>query len=184
MRSSVAKHAHISCSHSSSRDGREQKTEEERLPRRGDRRFLAPSRSGRARHFDRAADGNGRGRYQRRCRSSDPSAPARRHVEARGSPASSLRSGGPAELGRSAVRGHDLSEMTTALEMAIGFLRLGKGECPVDHGAQTMQRDGPVHSLEIGAAADADRPDRNAAPCYAIRDRASSPMATGSRRSG
>jgi hypothetical protein len=64
---------------------------------------------------------------------------------------------------RSAVRDHDLPEMPAALEMPIGRLGLGEGERPVDHGPQTMQRDGPVHSLEIGAAADADRPDRNAA---------------------
>jgi hypothetical protein len=64
---------------------------------------------------------------------------------------------------RSAVRDHDLPEMTAALEMPVGRLGLGEGECPVDYGAQAMQRDGSVHRLEIGAAADADRPDRNAA---------------------
>jgi hypothetical protein len=31
--------------------------------------------------------------------------------------------------------------MPAALEMPVGRLRLGKGECPIDHGAQAMQRD-------------------------------------------
>src|ERR1700730_14668450 len=65
--------------------------------------------------------------------------------------------------GRLAVSDHDLSEMTAALEMPVGRLGLGKGECPVDHGTQAMQRDGPVHCLKIRAAPDADRSDRNAA---------------------
>jgi hypothetical protein len=61
------------------------------------------------------------------------------------------------------VRYHDLPQMPAALEMPVGFLSLGEGECPVDHGTQAMQRDGPVHRLKIRAAPDADRPDRNAA---------------------
>jgi hypothetical protein len=43
-----------------------------------------------------------------------------------------------------------------------GCVGLGERECPVDHSAQAMLRDGPVHCLEIGAASDVDRPDRNA----------------------
>src|SRR3984893_17695255 len=63
---------------------------------------------------------------------------------------------------RSAVRDHDLPQMPAALEMAVGFLGLGEGECPIDHGAQAMQHDGPVHRLEIGPAPDADCPEGNA----------------------
>jgi hypothetical protein len=33
------------------------------------------------------------------------------------------------------VRDHDLPEMPPALEMAVGRLGLGKGECPIDHRA-------------------------------------------------
>jgi hypothetical protein len=47
--------------------------------------------------------------------------------------------------------------------MAVGCLSLGEWECPVDHGAQAMQHDGPVHGLKIGAASDADLAERNAA---------------------
>ncbi len=65
--------------------------------------------------------------------------------------------------GRSPVRDHDLPEMATALEMAVGCLGLGEGERPVYHRSQAMRRDCPVHRLEIGAAPDADRPDRIAA---------------------
>ena len=70
---------------------------------------------------------------------------------------------GSAHPRRLAVCDHDLSEVTAALEMPIGRLGLGKGECPVDHGAQAVQSDGPVHGLEIGAASDADRAYHNAA---------------------
>ena len=63
----------------------------------------------------------------------------------------------------SAVRDHDLPEMAAPLEMPIGRLSLGERKCPIDHGAQTVQRDRPVHRLEIGAAADAHRAERNAA---------------------
>jgi hypothetical protein len=61
------------------------------------------------------------------------------------------------------MRDHDLAEMTASLEMAVGRLGLCEGECPVDHGAQAMQHDGPVHRLEMCAASDADRPDGKAA---------------------
>ena len=61
------------------------------------------------------------------------------------------------------MRDHDFAEMAAALKMAVGRLGLGKGECPVDHGAQAVQSDSPVHRLKIGAAADADRPDGNSA---------------------
>src|SRR5271167_4265803 len=50
---------------------------------------------------------------------------------------------------RSAVCDHDLAEMTAALEMTVGCLRLGERERPVDHGPQAMQRDGPVHCLGL-----------------------------------
>jgi len=80
---------------------------------------------------------------------------------------SSLRSiarAGPQSPGRLAVRDHDFAEMTAALEMAVGFLSLGEWECPVDHRPEPMQRDSPVHRLEMRAASDADRPDGYAAP--------------------
>jgi hypothetical protein len=48
--------------------------------------------------------------------------------------------------------------MSLFLEMAVGCLGLGKGECPVDHEAQAVQSDSPIHRLKIGAAPDADRP--------------------------
>ncbi len=67
------------------------------------------------------------------------------------------------DTARLAVRDHDLPEMTAALEMPVGRLGLGEGERPVDHGAQVMQLDGPVHRLKIGAASDADRTDSYAA---------------------
>jgi hypothetical protein len=86
--------------------------------------------------------------------------------------------------GRSTVRDHDLSEMPAALEMPVGCLGLSEGECPVDYGAQMMQRDGPVHRLEISAAADADCPDRKCRGRSAIRGPALSPMATGLHQSG
>ena len=61
------------------------------------------------------------------------------------------------------MRDPDLPKMTATLEMPVGRLGLSEGKCPVDHRTQAMQRDGPVHSLEIGAAADADRAEGNAA---------------------
>jgi hypothetical protein len=66
----------------------------------------------------------------------------------------------------STVGDHDLSEVATALEMAVGHLSLSERECPIDHRAQAVQCDGPVHRLEIGAAPDADRAERDAAPAY------------------
>jgi len=60
------------------------------------------------------------------------------------------------------MRDHDLPKVPTALEMAVGRLSLGKWECSVDHRVQAVQSDGAVHRLEIGSAADADRPDGNA----------------------
>src|SRR6266851_5302774 len=56
---------------------------------------------------------------------------------------------GQQKTARSAVSDHDLSEMTTALEMPVSCLGLGERECPVDHGAQAMQCDGPVHRLKM-----------------------------------
>ena len=53
--------------------------------------------------------------------------------------------------------------MPAALEMAVGFFRLSEQGGPVDHRMQAMHRDRPVHGLKIGAAADADRAERNAA---------------------
>jgi hypothetical protein len=52
------------------------------------------------------------------------------------------------------VRDHDLAEMAAPLEMAVGCLGLGKRERPIDHGAQAVQRDGPVHHLKISYAGD------------------------------
>jgi hypothetical protein len=43
---------------------------------------------------------------------------------------------------RSAESDHDFPEMAAAFEMAVGFLSLGEGKCPVDDRAQAMQRDG------------------------------------------
>src|SRR6516162_7461529 len=63
----------------------------------------------------------------------------------------------------SAVRDHDLPEMAAALEMAVGLFRLGERECPVDHGVQVVHCNRAVHGLEIVAAADADRAERNTA---------------------
>ena len=53
--------------------------------------------------------------------------------------------------------------MPATLEMPVVLLGLGERERPIDHRPQAMQRDSPVHRLEIGTAPDADRPDRNAA---------------------
>jgi hypothetical protein len=61
------------------------------------------------------------------------------------------------------VRDHDFPEMTTSLKMAVGLFRFGEPECPIDHRMQAVHRTGPVHRLEIGAAPDADRAERNAA---------------------
>jgi hypothetical protein len=62
---------------------------------------------------------------------------------------------------RSSVCDHDLAEMAAAFEMAVGCVGLGERECPVDHRAQAVLHDGPVHCLEIGAAsAIRPNPDR------------------------
>ena len=60
---------------------------------------------------------------------------------------------------RSSVCDHNLAEMAAAVEMAVGCV--GLGERPVDHRAQAVLHDGPVHCLEIGAAsAIRPNPDR------------------------
>ena len=61
------------------------------------------------------------------------------------------------------MRDHNLAKVATALEMPVRLLRLGERKRPVDHGAQAVHRDRPVHALEIVAAADADRAERNTA---------------------
>src|SRR5260370_17277329 len=45
----------------------------------------------------------------------------------------------------------------------VDSLGLGERKCPIDHWAQAMQRDRPVHRLKIRAAPDADRAEGNAA---------------------
>jgi ABC-type lipopolysaccharide export system ATPase subunit len=65
--------------------------------------------------------------------------------------------------GCSAVRDHNLPKMPAAFEMAVGLLRLGERECPIDHGVQPVHRNRAVHRLEIGAASDADRAEGNTA---------------------
>src|SRR5437867_183150 len=57
----------------------------------------------------------------------------------------------------SALVDDDFAEMGAALEMAVGGRRLFEREYPVNNRAQSMQCDGPVHRLEIGSVADADR---------------------------
>jgi hypothetical protein len=79
--------------------------------------------------------------------------------------------GGPGRRGCGAVtasqtltvRDHDLPEMAASLEMPMGRLSLGERKCPIDHGAQPMHGDSPVHRLKIRAAPDADRAEGNAA---------------------
>jgi hypothetical protein len=61
------------------------------------------------------------------------------------------------------VSDHDLAEMTATLEIAVGGLGLGERECPINHRPHAMQRDGPVHRLEVGAGPYADRAYRDAA---------------------
>src|SRR5215469_6394086 len=72
-----------------------------------------------------------------------------------------------ASLGKSeplsAVRDHDLPEMTAPLEMPIGFFRLCEREELVDDRAQAVHFDSAVHGREIGAASDADRTECDAA---------------------
>jgi len=61
------------------------------------------------------------------------------------------------------VADDDFAEMGAALEVAVCGRRLFKREYPVNDGAQSMQCDCPVHRLEIGSAADADRAETHAA---------------------
>ena len=53
--------------------------------------------------------------------------------------------------------------MTAALEMPISLLRFSEREYLIDYRMQAVHGDGPVHRLEIGAAPNANRADRNAA---------------------
>jgi hypothetical protein len=84
-----------------------------------------------------------------------------------GSPYSAANSNSSAErlavatMPTSAVRDHDLPEMCASLKVTVGFLCLPEREGPVDHGAQTMYLDGAVHGLEIGAASNTDRSERD-----------------------
>src|SRR5207244_8892100 len=71
----------------------------------------------------------------------------------------------------SVARDDDLAEMTTPLEMLVGLFGLAERECPIDHRMQAVHGDRPVHGLEIYAAADADRAERNAA----VSNKGSSP---------
>ena len=65
---------------------------------------------------------------------------------------------------RLAVSDNNLPKMSAALEMPVGFLCFGERESPVDNGTQAVHSDSTVHRLEIGAAPDADRAERNATP--------------------
>ena len=86
---------------------------------------------------------------------------------------------------RSAVANHNLAEMAAGFEMPVGFLCLGERKDAVDHRAQVMHSNGPVHRLEIGAAADADCADGNVTPTGQQQGiEARFRMATGSRQSG
>jgi len=69
----------------------------------------------------------------------------------------------PGDRAVSAVADDDLAEMGAALEVAVGGRRLFEREDPVDDGAYPMERDCPVHCLEIGSAANADRAETHAA---------------------
>jgi hypothetical protein len=51
----------------------------------------------------------------------------------------------------------DLAEMGAALKIAVCVGRLVDREYVINQGLQLMQRDCPVHRLEIGSAADANR---------------------------
>src|SRR5947209_3033638 len=81
-------------------------------------------------------------------------------------PCKPIRSFGPAALQAdpiSAVCDHDFAKMPATFEMAVCLVRLGERECPIDHGAQAVHRDCPVHGLEIDPTSDADRTERNSA---------------------
>src|SRR5262244_1684208 len=77
-----------------------------------------------------------------------------------------VRTFGPAALQAdpiSAVCDHDFTEMAATFEMAVCLLRLGKPEGPIDHGAQAVHRNCPVHGLKIDPTSHADRTERNSA---------------------
>ena len=63
----------------------------------------------------------------------------------------------------SVVRNHDFPKMAAVLKMAVGLLCVGESECPIDHRVQAILCDSPVHRLEIGAAPNAERAERNVA---------------------
>jgi len=89
--------------------------------------------------------------------------PARHGLSAGGK---RIRTFGPAALQAdpiSAVCDHDFAKMPATFKMAVCLLRLGERECPIDHGAQAVHRDCPVHGLEIDPTSDADRTERNSA---------------------
>jgi len=69
----------------------------------------------------------------------------------------------PCGRAASAVAYNNFAEMCAALEVAVCGRRLFERKYPVNDGAQSMQCDCPVHRLEIGSAADADRPETHAA---------------------
>jgi hypothetical protein len=77
----------------------------------------------------------------------------------------------------SAVSDHDLAKMTTTLEMPVRLFRLRRETSGRSRGASDG-RNGPVHCLEISAASDAERGERNAA---AVNNRGSSPVPDGDR---
>src|SRR5258708_3999388 len=57
---------------------------------------------------------------------------------------------------RSPVRDHDLAEVVLALEVPVGFFRLGEGEDLVDHRLEAAGLDGAVHRFEHLLAADVE----------------------------
>src|SRR5712692_6311787 len=69
----------------------------------------------------------------------------------------------------SAVADDDLTEVGAALKMPIRVRRRFEREYPINYRPQAMQRDRPVHRLEIGPTADADRSQRHAAPAQQQR---------------
>src|SRR6516165_10664864 len=64
-------------------------------------------------------------------------------------------------ISRSAVRNHHLPKMASTLEVAVGLLRLAERKRPIDHRARAVHLDCTVHGLEISAATDADRAERD-----------------------
>jgi hypothetical protein len=63
---------------------------------------------------------------------------------------------------------HDLTEMAATDEEPVGLVGLGERERPIDYRAQAVHLDSAVHRLEIDAAADADRAERDAAAAQQI----------------